>query len=49
MNNETLQDRAIKNYNYAVKNYNSLTGDEVELNFIGDSRYREYEYILVHN
>lgn len=49
MNDEILQDRAVKNYNYVVKNYNSLTGDEVELNFKGDSGYREFECILVHN
>lgn len=37
MKDETLLDRAVSNYKYAVKNYKFSSGDEVELNFIGYS------------
>lgn len=33
--NETLLDKAIKNYNVAVMIYNSMEGDESYLNYIG--------------
>ena len=48
MKDETLLDRAVSNFRYAVKNYNTLSGDEVELNFIGYSLQQACELAIKH-
>ena len=49
MTNETLLDRAVSNFKYAVKNYKFLSGDEVELNFIGYSLQQASELCIKHH
>lgn len=49
MKDETLLDRAVSNYKYAVKNYKFSSGDEVELNFIGYSLQQASELCIKHH